>query len=261
MKNPFDVVRDFEAAVAEYTGAPYCVAVNSCTMALFLACKWCEVETVTIPKLTYVSVPQSIIHAGGTVRFDDRPWIGTYRLEPYLIWDSARRFTSGMYNFYRQDGFDCVSFHKSKILGLSQGGAVLHSDPEADAWFRKARFDGRTEGVEPKDDTFDTLGYHCYMSPDVAAHGLWRLSYLPKHNPDLPNDDYPDLSRIPLFQRLSQNSPGTTAGKCPTLSASSPRQNEPEPMQSNSNALSQRRSHPSALASRGMDSEWTMPIS
>ena len=261
MKNPFDVVRDFEAAVAEYTGAPYCVAVNSCTMALFLACKWCEVETVTIPKLTYVSVPQSIIHAGGTVRFDDRPWIGTYRLEPYLIWDSARRFTSGMYNFYRQDGFDCVSFHKSKILGLSQGGAILHSDPEADAWFRKARFDGRTEGVEPKDDTFDTLGYHCYMSPDVAAHGLWRLSYLPKHNDDLPNDDYPDLSQIPLFQKSLPSSPETLVGYSTMHLSSSERRRTPEQTQSNSNALSQRSLQQNELVSYGVDTPWTWPNS
>ena len=269
LKNPFDVVRDFEAAVAEYTGAPYCVAVNSCTMALFLACKYSEVGEVEIPKRTYVSVPMSIIHAGGSVRFRDEDWVGSYQLEqaPWngrgIIFDSARRFTSGMYGATVDNVpvFECVSFHRSKILDLSQGGAILHNDPQADAWFRRARFDGRAEGVEPKDDTFDTLGYHCYMSPDVAAHGLWRLSYLPKHNDDLPNDDYPDLSKIPLFQRSSQNSPGTTAGKCPTLSASSPRQNEPEPMQSSSNALSQRRLQQSVLGSCGMDSEWTMPIS
>jgi dTDP-4-amino-4,6-dideoxygalactose transaminase len=41
--NAFQVVRDFEKAVAEYTGAPYCVAVNSCTMALLLACKYLKV--------------------------------------------------------------------------------------------------------------------------------------------------------------------------------------------------------------------------
>ncbi len=181
-------------------------------MALFLACKWCKVEEVEIPKRTYVSVPMSIIHAGGRVKFEDLPWLGTYRLKPYLIWDSARRFTSGMYNFYRKGGFECVSFHKSKILGLSQGGAILHDNPDADRWFRKARFDGRTEGVAPKDDTFDMLGYHCYLSPDVAAHGLWRLSYLPLHNDDLPNDDYPDLSQIPLFQKSSRNSPEIMAG-------------------------------------------------
>jgi dTDP-4-amino-4,6-dideoxygalactose transaminase len=195
--NAFQVVRDFEKAVADYTGAKYCVTVNSCTMALLLACKYLDVGTVTIPKYTYVSVPMSIMHAGGRVDFDNLDWRGMYRLRPYPIWDAARRFTSGM---YRAGQYQCVSFHWSKILGIQQGGAILHDDDDADRWFRKARFDGRTEGVAPKDDTFDTLGYHCYLSPEVAALGLVRLSFLPKHNEDLPNSDYPDLSKIELFK-------------------------------------------------------------
>jgi dTDP-4-amino-4,6-dideoxygalactose transaminase len=202
----FDVVRQFEAEVAKYTGAPYCVAVNSCTMALLLACAYLKVGEVSIPKLTYVGVPMSIMHAGGRVVFDDRDWQGSYSLNPYPIRDSARRFTSGMY----AGGFECVSFHWSKILGIQQGGAILHDDPDADAWLRKARFDGRTEGVAPKDDTF-TLGWHAYMSPEIAAEGLVRLSFLPQHNADLPRSDYPDLSKQPVFQRSSLKSRATMA--------------------------------------------------
>jgi len=97
-------------------------------------------------------------------------------------------------------GFHCVSFHASKILGDTQGGAILHDDPVADKWFRKARFDGRTEGVHPTDDTFDVLGYHCYMSPDVAARLFLKLSVLPKDNEDLPNDDYPALDQMEIFK-------------------------------------------------------------
>jgi dTDP-4-amino-4,6-dideoxygalactose transaminase len=195
--NAFQVVRDFEKAVCEYTGAPYCVTVNSCTMALLLACKYLNVKEVNIPKLTYVSVPMSIMHAGGTVKFRDDDWSGSYQLRPYPIWDSARRFRALM---YIPKQFQCVSFHWSKVLGIQQGGAILHDDPKADAWLRKARFDGRTEGVAPKDDTFETLGYHCYMSPEIAAEGLVRLSFLPRYNADLPNSDYPDLSKAALFQ-------------------------------------------------------------
>jgi dTDP-4-amino-4,6-dideoxygalactose transaminase len=195
--NAFQVVRDFERAVADYTGAKYCVTVNSCTMALLLACRYLNVKEVTIPKYTYVSVPMSIMHAGGRVKFDSLGWRGMYQLHPYPIWDAARRFTSGM---YRAGQYQCVSFHWSKILGLQQGGAILHDDDDADRWFRKARFDGRTEGVAPKDDTFTSLGYHCYLSPEVAALGLVRLSFLPKHNDDLPNSDYSDLSNVELFK-------------------------------------------------------------
>ncbi len=94
----------------------------------------------------------------------------------------------------------CVSFHASKILGDSQGGAVLHDNEEADVWMRRYRFDGRTEGVDAKFDQITYPNIHAYMSPDVAARLLWRLSVLPKYNEDLPNSAYPDLSLIKAFR-------------------------------------------------------------
>ena len=203
MPNPFQVVRDFERAVCEYTGAPYCVTTNSCTMALLLACKWYRektydfAEVITIPSKTYVGVPMSIIHAGAEVAFREEEWLGVYQLSPLPVWDSARFFSSGMYI----DGtMQCVSFHATKILGDTQGGAILHDNAEADRWFRRMRFDGRSEGVPPNKDTFTEIGYHCYMSPDVAARLLHKLSVLPEHNRPLDNDDYPDLSMFGVFR-------------------------------------------------------------
>ena len=224
--NPHQVTRDFEKAVADYTGAPYVVAVNSCTAALTLAVAWhlrderkyiegpiingtiCRAP-IEIPKHTYVSVPQAIIHAGGRPTFRDESWAGWYQLKPLAVWNSARWFTKNMYNVIDSSGarrmlppsaMVCTSFHASKTLGDSQGGAILHDNPEADAWMRRARFDGRTEGVAPKDDHFDMVGWHCYMSPDVAARLLHKLSVLPSRNAPLPNDDYPDLNKFKVFQ-------------------------------------------------------------
>ena len=89
------VVRDFEKALSDYTGAPFVVAVNTCTMALFLSLMAWEVKgrTVTIPKFTYLSVPAMIRNAGGIVAFEDLEWQGNYQLKPFPIWDSARRLT------------------------------------------------------------------------------------------------------------------------------------------------------------------------
>ena len=220
--NQFQVVKDFEQALCDYTGAKYAVSVTSCTMALLLACKWCHGQhgdmitpwrnhTVTIPSRTYVSVPMSIIHAGFNVNFRDIAWSGYYPLNPLPIWDSARYFTSGMFNMITAteillrekgvfDKFLCTSFHWSKHLAIGQGGAILHDNDEADEYFRRMRFDGRTEGVEPRLDNIKDIGYHCYMSPRDAADGLSRLSVLPKHNDPLPNDDYPDLSQMEVFK-------------------------------------------------------------
>jgi dTDP-4-amino-4,6-dideoxygalactose transaminase len=205
--NPHQVTRDFEAMLCEYTGAPYAVAVNSCTMALTLAVawhlrdaqsdRWDYRREILIPKRTYVSVPQAIIHAGGRPVFRDEDWLGWYQLAPLPVWDCARWFTSGMHTTGR---FMCVSFHSSKTLGIEQGGAILHDNPEADAWFRRARFDGRGEGVAPKDDTGIIVGYHCYLNPSTAAQGILKLHSLPRHNAPLPNDDYPDLSTLECFR-------------------------------------------------------------
>lgn len=211
--NPYQAVRDFEAALCCYTGAKYAVTTNSCTMALLLAVKWhltCargpwlgndyispHSNIISIPKRTYISVPQSIIHAGGRPVFRDEEWVGSYQLKPLPVFDCARKFSSEM---FRPGQMQCVSFHASKILGDTQGGAILHDNDEADAWLRRARFDGRTEGVAPKDDTFNQVGWHCYLSNDVAARLLLKLSVLPKHNEPLPNDDYPDLSKMEIFQ-------------------------------------------------------------
>jgi dTDP-4-amino-4,6-dideoxygalactose transaminase len=193
--NPHQVTRDFEAAVAAYCGSTYAVAVTSCTAAILLACAWHEVEEVEIPKLTYVGVAQSILNAGGRVAFRDEDWQGAYRLEPYPIVDAARRFRAGM---HQRGDFTCISMHVSKILGVDQGGVILHDDPHADAILRAMRFDGRTEGVHPKHDTF-VRGWHCYLSPSIAAQALWKLSALPAWHADLPRSDYGDLSLQPLF--------------------------------------------------------------
>ena len=216
-RNAFNIVRSFEGALCEYTGAPYAVTVNSCTNALFLALKYHYTNpvkgnkdrTIEIPKLTYVSVPMQIMLSGYKVNFRNQIWKGAYRLKPLNIWDSARRFTSGMFDnmllssdLEKSSVYVCVSFHWSKILGIQQGGAILHNNPQFDEWARRARFDGRTEGVPPSQDTFQEIGYHMYMSPEIAAEGLVRMMHLPKVNEDLPNDNYSDLSKFKLFQQV-----------------------------------------------------------
>ena len=199
----FKVVKDFEKALCEYTGAKYAVTCTSCTSAILLALGYWGREIglfrpfyIVLPKKTYVGVAQSVLNAGFLVRFEDRDWQGAYPID-FGVWDFARRFTSGM---YAPGQMQCVSFHPTKILGLSgYGGAILHDNDDADEWLRRARFDGRKEGVPPKDDEF-TRGWHCYLAPATAKEGLKKLKLLPPHNEDLPWDDYPDLSKSKVFQ-------------------------------------------------------------
>jgi dTDP-4-amino-4,6-dideoxygalactose transaminase len=218
--SPHQVTREFEGALCRYTGAKYAVTTTSCTQAILMALAWelrfkqpavgphgwIESVDVWMPSRSYVGVPAAIRNAGGRPRFHDQNWRGEYQFSrgtwagtrsPMATWDSARRFTSGM---YRPGAMQCVSFHATKILADSQGGAILHDNDEADAWLRRARFDGRTEGADPKTDQVQSPSWHAYLSPDVAARLLWKLQGLPAHNDDLPNSDYPDLSTMEAFK-------------------------------------------------------------
>ena len=195
--NPYKIVQMFEEEVAEYTGAPFAVAVDSCTNALFLSCKYLDVKEVTIPKRTYLSVPMSIMHSGGEVVFEDKDWQGIYQLKPYPIYDSAKRFTSDM---YIPGTFMCLSFHIKKQLAISKGGMILTDNYKAVEWFKKARYEGRGE-VNYKDDMIDMLGWNMYMTPQQAAHGLALMQNYPEYVPDLDeNNGYRDLTEFPIFK-------------------------------------------------------------
>jgi len=200
--SPYHIVKMFEEEIAEYTGAKYVVTVDSCTNALFLACKYLEVKEVTIPSQTYLSVPMSIIHAGGEVIFDKTPdtnhWKGIYQLKPYPIYDAAKRFTSGM---YIEGSLMCLSFHIKKLLNIGKGGAILTDSKEAYDWFKKARYEGRSEKFY-KEDNIETLGWNMYMTPQQAAHGLCLMQNHPVNAEDQgEHNGYRDLTEFPVFNK------------------------------------------------------------
>lgn len=193
--NPYAIVRMFEEEVAEYAGAPYGVAVDSGSNALFLCCEYLRVAQVTIPKRTYLSVPQSIIHAGGTVAFEDVDWQGMYQLKPYPIYDAAKRFTSRM---YVPNAFVCLSFHIKKHVKIGKGGMILTDNRTAAEWFKRARYEGRSEEGY-RIDHVDMVGWNMYMTPVQAAQGLMLMQDMPATNDDLV-EVYPDLSTYGLFK-------------------------------------------------------------
>lgn len=222
------ITEDFEKALSDYTGAPYAVAVDNCSNALFLALYYelniskdrynlpfdidTRKATITIPAHTYPAVPCEIIHAGGKAIFNNEHWrvidgqlTGDYFLQPTKVVDSALRFTAGM---YKAGEHQCLSFTGPyKHLKLGKGGAILTDDEKACQWFKKARFSGRSE-CSYHEDNFDdnpVIGWNFYMMPEIAARGLQLMLQFfmpdgkPKHNEDLCLK-YPDLSKFKLWQ-------------------------------------------------------------
>ena len=198
----------FEQELCRYTGAPYAVAVDNQSNALFLSLKFEGIEgkEIMIPARTYPSVPCEIIHAGGKCKFVPCPGktlSGAYPLKGSRTWDSALRFTAGM---YLPGTFMCLSFTGPyKHLKLSKGGAILTDDREACEWFKRARFSGRRE-CSYHEDNLDMIGWNFYMMPELAARGLLMMSQFynrdgtPKHNEDL-EIGYPDLSKFAIYTK------------------------------------------------------------
>ena len=196
--NPYEAVREFESQLSDYTGAPYVVCVDSSTDALFLCCYRLEVDVVTIPKHTYLSVPMSVIHSGGKVEFEDLEWSGIYQLKPYSIWDSAKRMKR---NMYIKGSYMTLSFHIQKHIPIGKGGAILCDNKDDYEWFKKARYEGRSE-VSYHDDDIEFCGWNMYMTPQEAVRGMELLRGLPDDSDDLvENPPYRDLTTFKVFKK------------------------------------------------------------
>jgi dTDP-4-amino-4,6-dideoxygalactose transaminase len=204
----YRITEEFEKELSDYTKAPYVIAVDNQSNALFLALTYEKVLglEITIPSRTYPSVPCEIIHTGGTVKFkpvEGKMLKGAYQLSPTKVWDSALRFT---FNMYIPNTHMCISFTGPyKHLKLSKGGAILTDNYDAYLWFKRARFSGRRE-CSYHDDNFDMLGWNFYMMPELAARGILMMQHFydfngnPKHNEDL-EIPYPDLSKFEIYTK------------------------------------------------------------
>lgn len=196
----FGVVEQFEEAVAAFAGAPYAVAVNTGTSAIFLSLKWIQTQIhdagpVIVPARTFVSVPMACLHADIPVMFKDFAWKGVYQLKPYPIWDGALRFRRKMYH----GGLHCLSFHARKILNIGEGGMILTDDREAYDWLKKASYSGRDPENNYRVEDIEMLGWQLYMTPEKAARGLHLMEYVGNGEEDQVVE-YPDLRKAPVFR-------------------------------------------------------------
>lgn len=207
--NPHNITKIFEQEVADYCGCKYFVALDNCSNAIYLALKYVGVEgkEIEIPSHTYPSCPMEIIKAGGKVKFTpSEPMLeGMYELGDTKVYDSALSFTADM---YRPGTFMCLSFTGPyKTMKLGKAGGILTDNPEAVAWFKKARFSGRGE-CSYHEDNFDNnpvIGGNYYLMPEIAARGIlliqqfYNLDGTKKHNKEL-SLPYPDLSKYEIFK-------------------------------------------------------------
>ena len=173
INDPWDWVTHFENEVAEYTGYRYGIACDSNSNAIRLVLHYFGITDtdIEIPANTYVSVPNQIILSGNRPQFRDIKWKGLYPIGDTSIIDAATAFYEGMGRGY-EDKFMILSFHLKKILNIGQGGMILTNRPHFNSWARPMIYDGRHKDRLYKEDEFECVGWHMYMSPESAKKGL-----------------------------------------------------------------------------------------
>lgn len=195
----FDKIKQFEDALAEYTGAPYAIMTDCCTHAIELCMRYDKVEFCAFTPFTYLSIPmlmhklkiQYYYEVGSPAQ-----WIGEYKFRKTRIWDSARRLEP---NMYREGQIQCLSFGHTKPLHIGHGGAILLDDKAAYEKIICMRYDGRDLNISPWQDQKEfTVGYHYKPSIEDAVTGLALLEGL-KEFPVRPQPvAYPDLRTITI---------------------------------------------------------------
>lgn len=188
----FQALFDFEAALADYTGAPYVVVTDGCTHALELCFRYDAVRQTRFSAYTYLSVPMLMYHLGIRFTLTDQTWQGEYQFENTRIWDSARRLEP---NMYRPGQLQCLSFGWTKPLQLGRVGAILTDDPEAYQLFSRQRSDGRDLHIPWQSETELILGWHYCPTLESCERGLEQL---PTVTPQSQSVTYPDLRKIPF---------------------------------------------------------------
>jgi dTDP-4-amino-4,6-dideoxygalactose transaminase len=194
----FQVITEFENKIAEFFGAPYAIAVDSCTHGVELALRYTQADHIIVPKNTYLSIPFLANKLWIDLFWKDEDWINYYYLTNQVI-DAAVLWKP---NSYIPGTFMGISFQYQKHLSLGRGGVILTDNKEAAIQLKKMSYDGRLPNIPWRDQNINTIGYHYYMTPETAQLGLEKL---PKAIETPPRqwvvNDWPDLTQMDIFKK------------------------------------------------------------
>jgi len=190
----FDKIKEFEQALAKFTGAPYAVMTDCCTHASELCLRYDNIRRVTFPAHTYLSIPMTMHKLDIIYNYTDKLWTGEYQFIGTRIWDSARLLKEDM---YREGQLQCLSFGHNKPLSIGRGGAILTDDVEIYDVLIQQRYDGRDLTIAPwEQQKVFRVGYHYKPTIEEAVKGL---ELLPNIDQEPKYKEYPDLRNISII--------------------------------------------------------------
>jgi len=194
----FKVVSEFESKIAKWFGAPYGVSVDCCTHGIELCLRRANVNSITVPKRTYLSVPNLASKLGIELKWKDEEWQDYYQIDDTNIYDAAVLWKE---NSYISGTFMCLSFQFQKHLSLGRGGMILTDNKEAAIELKKMTYDGRLPDIPWREQNISSIGYHYYMTPETATKGLEKLPEAIKTKPrQWIITDWPDLTKMEVFK-------------------------------------------------------------
>jgi len=194
----FNTVTEFENKIAEFFGAPYAVAVDACTHGVELCLRYTNAESISVPKNTYLSIPLLFRKLDIWLEWRDEDWKDYYYITDRVV-DAAVLWKK---NSYIPGTFMSLSFQYQKHLSLGRGGMILTDDKEAAMRLKKMSYDGRLPNIPWRDQDIDTIGYHYYMTPEIAQLGLDKLPAAIEATPrQWTVNDWPDLTQMTIFKQ------------------------------------------------------------
>jgi len=197
----FNTVTKFEQTIADFFGAPYAVATDSCTHAVELSLILTRPAAVICPVYTYISIPFMLDKLGMNWSWSQKSWSGYYYLNHNII-DAAPLWRR---QSYVPGTMMCISFQYNKALPLGRGGMILLDNQEQQQMLQKMAHDGRERGVAWAQQAISMPGYHYYMTPETAAQGLEKFEQVQHLDwADWTTDRYPYLPSMPVFAGREQ---------------------------------------------------------
>lgn len=194
----FETVSKFEKEISEFYGAPYAIAVDSCTHGVELSLRYNKDNKIYCPKHTYISIPFLSNKLNIDLKWVDNDWLDYYYLTDNVI-DAAVLWEK---NSYIPHTFMSVSFQFQKHLSLGRGGVILCDNPIAAEQLKKMSYDGRLPNIPWREQNISTVGYHYYMTPETAQKGLDKLPEAIATQPrKWTINDWPDLTQMEVFKK------------------------------------------------------------
>ena len=193
-------ISEFENQIANYFGSKYGVTTDCCTHAIELCLRLNNYNNLVIPNNTYISIPFTLMKLNIQFKFKDIYWEDYYQIENTNIYDSSVLWKK---DSYVPNSFMCLSFQYKKHLNLGRGGMILLDNYQDYKKLKKMSYDGRDFDKPWKEQNISTIGYHYYMTPEIAKLGLEKFQEVK----DIPSKkwsykDYPCLSNMEVFNAI-----------------------------------------------------------